>query len=161
MSIAQLELTAFASGALLPIDAVPDPVFASGKLGSGIAIIPEDGKVVAPCDATVLLAPSSGHAIGLRCENGIDILIHIGIDTVNLGGKGFTTHVQAKQKVHAGDPLVDVDLEVIANAGYSAATPIVVTSKISAIEEQTSGDTVNIGDPLLRLIPVKRDAAAR
>ena len=149
------------TGQVILLSDVPDPVFASGKLGSGIAIIPEDGKVVAPCDATVLLAPSSGHAIGLRCENGIDILIHIGIDTVNLGGKGFTTHVQAKQKVHAGDPLVDVDLEVIANAGYSAATPIVVTSKISAIEEQTSGDTVNIGDPLLRLIPVKRDAAAR
>ncbi len=149
------------TGQVILLSDVPDPVFASGKLGSGIAIIPEDGKVVAPCDATVLLAPSSGHAIGLRCENGIDILIHIGIDTVNLGGKGFMTHVQAKQKVHAGDPLVDVDLEVIANAGYSAATPIVVTSKISAIEEQTSGDTVNIGDPLLRLIPVKRDAAAR
>ena len=149
------------TGQVILLSDVPDPVFASGKLGSGIAIIPEDGKVVAPCDATVLLAPSSGHAIGLRCENGIDILIHIGIDTVNLGGKGFTTHVQAKQKVHAGDPLVDVDLEVIANAGYSAATPIVVTSKISAIEEQTSGGTVNIGDPLLRLIPVKRDAAAR
>lgn len=149
------------TGQVILLSDVPDPVFASGKLGSGIAIIPEDGKVVAPCDATVLLAPSSGHAIGLRCENGIDILIHIGIDTVNLGGKGFMTHVQAKQKVHAGDPLVDVDLEVIANAGYSAATPIVVTSKISAIEEQTSGGTVNIGDPLLRLIPVKRDAAAR
>lgn len=159
-SFGPLTLVSPMTGRVIPLTEVPDPVFASGKLGSGIAIIPEDGKVVAPCDATVLLAPSSGHAIGLRCGNGIDILIHIGIDTVNLGGKGFVTHVQAKQKVRAGDPLVDVDLETIARSGYSAATPIVVTSQVSSIDGQASG-TVHTGDSLMRIIPSTRSTATK
>ncbi|MFT0848486.1 glucose PTS transporter subunit IIA [Actinomycetaceae bacterium L2_0104] len=140
------------TGKVIPLAEVPDPVFSSGRLGRGIAILPESGHVVAPCDATVLLAPASGHAIGLRCVGGVDILIHIGIDTVNLGGKGFTTHVQAKQEVGAGDPLVDVDLEIIAQAGYSAATPIVATSKVAAIEELASG-AIGAGDELVRVVP--------
>ena len=112
-------------------------------------------------DGVVIVAPASGHAIGLRSTDGVELLIHVGIDTVNLGGRGFTMHVEGKQAVRAGDPLVDVDLAVIEEAGYALTTPVLVTNA-RALGDVTSvhGDTVAAGAPLLRITPVHADAPA-
>lgn len=149
------------TGTVIPLQDVPDPVFAGGHVGAGVGIVPSDGHVVAPFDGVVIVAPASGHAVGLRSVDGIELLIHVGIDTVNLGGRGFTMHVEVEQAVRAGDPLVDVDLKVIEDAGYALATPVIVTNA-RALGEVTaaSGDTVAAGEPLLRITPAHEDAPA-
>ncbi len=149
------------TGKVIPLSEVPDPVFAGGHVGAGVGIMPTDGHVVAPFDGTIIVAPASGHAVGLRSSDGIELLIHVGIDTVNLAGRGFTTHVKVKQHVRAGDPLVDVDLKVIQEAGYSLATPVLVTNA-RALGEVTldAGDTVTAGEPLLRVTPMREDASS-
>lgn len=149
------------AGQVIPLDQVPDPVFAGGKVGAGVGIIPSDGRVVAPCDATVIVAPASGHAIGLRTTDGVELLIHVGIDTVNLGGRGFNTHVEVKQAVKAGDPLVDVDLAIIEEAGYALATPVLVTNarKLGEVSAASTGN-VSIGDPLLLIAPAREGVPA-
>ena len=156
-----LTLASPIAGKVIPLADVPDPVFAGGLVGAGVGIVPTDGRVVAPFDGVVIVAPASGHAVGLRSTDGVELLIHVGIDTVNLGGRGFTTHVEVEQAVRAGDPLVDVDLKVIEDAGYALATPVIVTNarglgKVTA----ASGDTVVVGEPLLHVTPEHEDAPA-
>lgn len=158
---AQLTLTSPLSGTVIPLSDVPDPVFAGGHVGAGVGIVPSDGRVVAPFDGVVIVAPASGHAVGLRSTDGIELLIHVGIDTVNLGGRGFSMHVEVEQTVRAGDPLLDVDLKVIEDAGYALATPVLVTNARTLGEvSAASGDTVAAGDPLIRITPTHEDAPA-
>ncbi|MDN6592875.1 glucose PTS transporter subunit IIA [Acidipropionibacterium jensenii] len=115
-------------GRALPITEIPDPVFSTGVVGQGIAIEPEGDTVYAPADGTVVTAPDSGHAFGLKLDNGVELLIHVGVDTVELGGKGFDVKVSAGDTVTAGQPLVVFDKKVIADAGYSNITPVLVTN---------------------------------
>ncbi|MCK2200018.1 beta-glucoside-specific PTS transporter subunit IIABC [Corynebacterium callunae] len=124
----ELELNAPVAGTLIPLAEVADPVFSSGKMGDGIAIMPTSGKIYAPCDATVKVAMKSGHAFGLRTDTGVDILIHIGIDTVALKGEGFTPHVTRGQEVKAGDLLAEVDLELMAAKGIDSTTIMLLTN---------------------------------
>mgnify|MGYP002722356838 FL=1 len=112
----------------MPISDIPDPVFSTGVVGDGIAIDPVSTTVVCPADATVVTAPDSGHAFGLKLDSGVELLIHIGIDTVELGGKGFDVKVKAGDHVSAGQPLVVFDPAVIDEAGYSKITPVLVTN---------------------------------
>ncbi|MDF1489678.1 glucose PTS transporter subunit IIA [Tessaracoccus caeni] len=149
------------SGKVIPLSEVPDPVFAGGAVGAGVGILPTSGQVVAPCDGIVIVAPASGHAVGLRTTDGVELLIHVGIDTVNLAGRGFTTHVEVKQEVKAGDALIDVDLKTIEEAGYSLATPVLITNarKIGEVSAATDG-SVAVGDPLLVIAPARQDTAA-
>ena len=117
------------TGKVLPLDQVPDPVFASKTMGDGIAIEPIDNHVYAPCDGEIkALFDSSKHAIGLLSDQGIEMLIHVGIDTVNLTDNQFTYHVTMGQKVKQGDLLSSFDIEAIKQAGYSLITPVIITN---------------------------------
>lgn len=116
------------TGQAIPLSEAPDEVFASGAMGKGIAVEPTEGVVYAPVNATVTTIFPTGHAIGLTTENGAEILIHIGLDTVNLDGKGFEKLVENNQQVEAGQELVRFDIDLIKEAGYETVTPIVVTN---------------------------------
>lgn len=122
------DITSPAPGRRVPLEEVPDKVFSSGALGPGFAIQPSEGVFRAPFDATVIVAPASSHAIGLRSNNGIELLIHIGLGTVELNGRHFTRRVEMGQAVHRGDVLVEADLAAIAQAGYDTTTMVVVTN---------------------------------
>lgn len=140
------------AGSIVALNEVPDPVFASGKVGAGVAIVPTEGRAYAPADGTVILAPASGHAIGIKTDEGAQVLIHIGIDTVNLGGRGFTTLVKQGQRIRRGELLVEFDLPAIKAAGYSPVTPVLVTNARSfASIDSEAPDVVSVGEPLLRL----------
>lgn len=141
----EVVLTAPLNGTVVALEDVPDPVFSSGTVGKGAGIEPSDGasiKVVAPADGSVVVAPSSGHAYGLALDNGLEILIHVGIDTVNLKGQGFDVKVAKGDRVKAGQTLVVVDRAVIEEAGYKLVTPVLVTNymNFAEVEVIASGD---------------------
>lgn len=115
-------------GEAVSLETVRDEVFSSGAMGKGLAIMPTEGVVYAPFDGEVVTVFQSKHAIGLRSHSGVEVLIHVGLDTVQLGGKHFETFVQAGQRVTEGDVLVKFDLEAIAQAGYDTITPVIVTN---------------------------------
>ena len=140
-------------GNVVPLDQVPDQVFASGAMGKGIAINPTDGVVVAPTKATVNLVFPTGHAIGLTTENGAELLIHIGMDTVSLAGKGFKTYVEAGDVVEAGQKLIEFDLATIRDAKLPVITPVIVTNTADFDDVLTTKEArVNTGDYLLTAV---------
>ncbi len=145
------DVTVFApvDGTAVPLSEVPDAAFADGSLGQGVAIRPTSGAVYAPFDAVVVAAFPTGHAIGLRHADGAEVLIHIGIDTVRLGGAHFTPKVTAGQQVKAGDLLVEFDAEAITAAGYDLTTPVIVTNAdlYPEVGEPASGPIAH-GEPL-------------
>jgi len=114
------------AGKTVPISEVPDPTFAEGMLGNGIAIEPAEGKVYAPCDATVDMMFTTGHAVSLVADCGAEILIHVGLETVSLEGKPFTVHAANGDKVKKGQLLIEVDLDAVRAAGLPTVTPMVV-----------------------------------
>ena len=136
------------AGRLLPLDAVPDPVFAERMLGDGVAIDPVDGQVTAPCDAVVISVHDAGHAITLDCGGGVTVLIHVGLDTVGLGGRGFTPLVRAGDAVRAGEPVLRVDLDAVAREARSLVTPIVVT-RGAVVGRAAAGGILAGGVPLM------------
>jgi PTS system beta-glucosides-specific IIC component len=119
-------LCAPVAGNAVPVSQVPDPTFAEEMLGKGIAIEPTEGKVYAPCDATVDLMFATGHAVSLVADCGAEVLIHVGLETVSLEGKHFTVHAASGDKVKKGDLLIEFDLEAIKAAGFNTITPMVV-----------------------------------
>ena len=121
-----LEITAPLAGTVLPLSEVPDPVFSKGTMGPGVGIMPTGDTVFAPAGGMVVAAQPSGHAFGLVLDGGIELLIHVGIDTVQLKGEGFDVKVTKGQKVTAGTPLVTFDRTIIEEAGYSLVTPVIV-----------------------------------
>jgi PTS system D-glucosamine-specific IIC component len=120
------ELFAHLSGTVVPLENLSDEAFASGALGKGVAIEPKEGKLYAPCDGKVGMLYDTGHAINVVSSSGCDVLMHIGVDTVKLGGKFFKTHVTAGQSVKRGDLLISFDIDAIKNAGYILTTPMVI-----------------------------------
>jgi glucose-specific phosphotransferase system IIA component len=124
-----------AQGELISIEKVNDPVFSQRMMGDGFAIIPEGEYFYAPFTGSVEMLFPTGHAIGLKSEDGIEVLIHIGLDTVKLKGEGFKTFVRQGDKVMIGDPLIKVDLELIKKKGYDTTTPIIFLTgqKVSRI----------------------------
>lgn len=129
-AVADLTLTAPMAGELVALSDVADEAFAAGALGPGIAVSPAAGAVVvAPCDGKVSVAFPTGHAYGIKSASGVQVLIHIGMDTVKLEGKGFTPRVTKGDVVKRGDVLAEVDWDVIREAGYDTITPMVVTNK--------------------------------
>ena len=121
-------LTSPVNGTQIPLAEVADETFASEMLGATVAVEPADGKIVAPCDGEVSNIFETGHAVCITTEAGGELLIHIGIDTVKMDGKGFTKKVSDGDKVHAGDILVEADLEEIKNAGYQTTTMMILTN---------------------------------
>lgn len=122
------------AGKVIPLSEVNDKTFAGELLGKGLAIVPTKGEVVAPCDGTIDVFFETGHAIGLKTDNGAEILIHVGLETVNLNGQYFTPAVKVGEKVKKGDRILTFDLEAIVAAGYDITTPIVITNSHDYLE---------------------------
>ncbi len=138
------------SGSVIALDQVPDSTFASGLLGRGVAIIPAVGKVIAPFPGEVASLFQTKHAIGLLSDSGIELLIHVGIDTVKLDGVPFTAHVKEGDRVQAGDLLIEFDRQAILDAGYDLATPIIISNSDDYREIDTvAPSAVEAGQPLL------------
>ena len=140
------------TGSVLALENVPDATFASGLLGKGVAIIPAEGKVIAPFNGEVASIFQTKHAIGLESDSGIELLIHVGIDTVKLDGVPFTAHVKEGDKVQAGDLLLTFDRQAILDAGYDLATPIIISNSDDYPDlEIVAGSAVSAGQPLLSI----------
>ncbi|MCX6480210.1 MAG: PTS glucose transporter subunit IIA [Mycobacterium sp.] len=140
---------------------VPDPVFSRGTMGPGVAVMPSGDTAYAPGAGTVVAAQPTGHAFGLVLDNGLEVLIHIGIDTVQLKGAGFDVHVTKGQKVTAGAPLVTFNRKVIEDAGYSLITPVIVMNgKKFGPTRDVSGGDVTVGAPLLAVAPAPEPVEA-
>ena len=129
-------LIAPCSGKTVPLSAVPDEVFANGILGEGIAIEPAEGHFFAPVDGTVSSVADARHAYTVLSDAGVDVLVHIGVDTVCLAGEGFVSHVSAGERVRAGQLMAEADIDLIRSRGLSAICSVVVTEpdKIENIE---------------------------
>ncbi|MEK5254810.1 PTS system trehalose-specific EIIBC component [Paenibacillus sp. FSL F4-0125] len=143
-SVNILELISPLTGSAVPLEQVPDPAFAEKQMGEGIAIEPSEGKVYAPFDATVAHVIKSKHALILEHASGVQVLIHVGINTVSLKGSGFTTYMNIGDKVQAGELLLEFDMEAIRAAGYPLITPIIIPAgqeMIEKIEEKTGPAT--------------------
>ena len=143
------EFTAPVAGKAVPVSQVPDPTFAEELLGKGVAIEPTEGKVYAPCDATVDMMFETGHAVSLVAECGAEILIHVGLETVTLKGKHFTIHAANGDKVKKGDLLIEFDLEAIKAEGFNTITPMLIcnsgdygTFKTNVNKAVTNADVV-------------------
>ena len=145
-------LAACLTGTVVPLADVKDETFASGALGDGIAIEPIDGELVAPADGEISSTFETHHAVGMTTADGAELLMHIGIDTVKLGGKHFTYLVNEGDKVKKGQPLIRFELEAIKAEGYPVTTPLIVcnTDDYAAVATKASG-TVKQGDALLEL----------
>ena len=145
-------LAACLTGTVVPLAEVKDEAFASGALGDGIAIEPIDGELVAPADGEISSTFETHHAVGMTTVDGAELLMHIGIDTVKLGGKHFTYLVNEGDKVRKGQPLIRFDIEAIKAEGYPVTTPLIVcnTDEYAAVTPKASG-TVKQGDALLEL----------
>ncbi|ESR09394.1 PTS system trehalose-specific EIIBC component, partial [Streptococcus iniae] len=122
-------LTSPLTGSVKALSEASDQVFAQGIMGQGLLIQPTDGKLVSPVDGQVTVLFPTKHAVGLVSTEGLELLMHIGMDTVNLEGKGFTSHVQQGDMVKVGDPLISFDIDLIEAAGYKTETPVVVTNQ--------------------------------
>lgn len=140
-------------GEILPLNEVNDETFASEMMGKGVAIKPLDGKVVSPINGTVETIFKTKHAIGLKSEDGTEILIHIGMDTVQLEGKHFKAYVKDGDKVKIGDTLIEFDTEAIKKEGYELTTPVIVTNTNDYLEVLARGSKkVNTGDAIISII---------
>ena len=145
-------LGAHMDGECVPLAEVNDPTFSEEILGKGIAVIPSDGKVYAPADGEVSTVFPTGHAVAITTPDGIEILIHLGLDTVKLEGKHFQTRVTTGEKVHKGDLLLEADIEAIAAEGYDCITPMIIcnTADYASVEGRT-GMRVTHGDDCLEV----------
>jgi len=150
-----VELGAHLVGTVVPLVDVKDPTFSSGALGAGIAVEPTEGKLYAPADGKITVAFPTGHAYGLRTENGLDLLMHIGMDTVELDGQCFTPKVAKGDTVKRGDVIAEFDIPAIKDAGYLLVTPMVITNSKKAAasveDAQVSGASVTNADSLLKV----------
>lgn len=140
------------AGKVMDISAISDEAFASGAMGQGAAIEPTEGKVYAPCDGSIVTFFPTGHAIGLVADDGAEVLIHIGMDTVNLNGKGFTPKAEQGQHVKKGDLLLEFDMDTIRDAGYPLTTLVLITNTDDyASVSRTAEGTVKAGDEIITI----------
>lgn len=133
------KLFAPADGKSVPLSALPDPAFAEGMLGDGIAVDPTDGCFVSPCNGVVAGVADTRHAYNLVSDDGLELLLHIGIDTVQLKGAGFSSKVKEGDRVRVGDLLAEVDLDKLRRGGYSLLTPLLIVNSdvlSSLVKEQ-------------------------
>jgi phosphocarrier protein FPr/phosphocarrier protein len=153
--VSTLKIMAPLTGWCAPLDEVPDQVFAGRMLGDGLAIDPTSGVVTAPCAGEIITLPASAHAVSIRTAQGIDVLIHIGIDTVELRGRGFEPRVQPGAMVRAGDELIRFDLDIVARGAKSLMTPIVIAPVDGvAISQRRAQGPVTAGEILFEIGPI-------
>lgn len=134
------ELLAAVSGTVIPIEEVKDPVFSQKMMGDGFAILPEDDTIYAPADAAVTMLFPSNHAVGLTLKDGMEILIHVGIDTVNENGQGFSCLCEQGKEVSAGQPLLKMDRAYLMEKGYDVSVILIFTNKDSYKEFKRAED---------------------
>lgn len=127
------------SGEVVALEEVPDPVFSEKMMGDGVAIKPKNGDVVSPVNGEIIQVFPTKHAVGIRAENGAEILIHIGLETVSLNGEGFTSFVGEGEQVKQGDKLIHFDMEIVREKAKSSITPIIITNteEMREVEEKT------------------------
>lgn len=148
--VATTEIRTAVAGKVVGLDDVPDKVFASRALGEGVGIIPTDGTIVAPVSGVLATVAGTGHAFGIKTDDGVEVLVHVGIDTVRLKGEGFSVKVAKGDRVAAGDVLATVDLEAVKAAGYDPMTIIVVTNtKNITTVAPLPGKDVAVGDSVI------------
>jgi len=149
------EETLFAplQGTVVKIEDVPDPVFAEKMMGDGIAIDPSDGEVVSPVSGEIVQVFPTKHAIGIKSEAGLEVLVHIGLDTVQMNGEGFTSHVSVGDKVQVGTKLVTFDLELVKEKAKSTITPIIITNSevVKNVDKTTATQSVRAETDLLHV----------
>ncbi len=151
-SSGKMELGAPVQGETVPISEVPDPTFGEEILGKGIAIRPTDGHICAPCDGIISLMFDMGHAVSMVSDSGVEILIHVGLDTVKLKGTHYTVHCLNGDKVKAGQLLIECDLDGLRADGYDTITPVVICNSGDLQEVRANtGMTVSVGDTILTL----------
>src|SRR6185436_9564553 len=143
--MSQLKILSPLSGQTWPLERVPDPVFAQKMVGDGVSIDPTDAVLLAGCDGEVVSLPATGHAVTLRTREGIDVLMHVGIDTVALKGEGFHPLVKPGDRVRAGDPLIAFDLDFLATHARSLLTQIVIVNDDRMLSCQRVGGRVSAG----------------
>ncbi|MGC3954590.1 MAG: glucose PTS transporter subunit IIA [Propionicimonas sp.] len=152
VAVATETVNAPISGQVIALTDVPDPVFASKALGDGVGIVPSDGRVIAPVGGNLTTVANTGHAFGIRTDDGVEVLVHVGIDTVKMAGSGFEVLVAQDQRIEAGDPLATVDLAAVKEAGYDTTTIVVVlnTATLGSVTPK-SGIEVQAGDPVIAI----------
>lgn len=149
----ELLLYAPVKGKCIPIDQVTDKVFSSKMMGDGIAFEPESNQIFAPCDATISMIASTKHAIGLVNAEGVEILIHVGLDTVNYMGKGFKLNVKKQQKVKKGDLLLTFDKEFFEHENVCLTTPLIITNhKDYNLEFSHINQQVQVNDSVIKYV---------
>lgn len=146
------KLVAYAKGKFIPITDVPDPIFSEKMMGDGVAILVKGDTIYAPCDAKVAMVATTFHVVGLNLADGTELLIHIGLETVNLNGKGFTPLVKANDEIKKGQPIMKVDLNVMKENNLELYTPLVVLNHDShPFKDIHTGDNIEVGDDLIQL----------
>ena len=124
----EIEITSPLNGKYVKLEDIPDPVFAEKMMGEGFGVDPTDGEVVAPVAGTVMQVFPTNHAVGIKTNNGLEVLIHIGLETVAMEGKGFEGHVSEGDKVEKGDKLVTFDMDLVKSEANSTISPVIITN---------------------------------
>ena len=149
----RIEIASPVKGTEIPLSEVKDEVFSKNIVGKGAAVIPSEGKVYSPVDGTVASVFDTKHAIGLVSEEGVEVLIHVGLDTVELGGQHFTAHVAQDDKVTKGQLLLEFDMDAIKAAGYDTVTPVVISNTDSYLDVLAAdAGEINAGDMLITIV---------
>ena len=143
------------SGQIMALDQVPDPVFSGKALGDGVAVIPEDGRIVSPVNGEIATVAATKHAFGFATEDGLDLLIHVGLETVALNGEGFTVHVKEGDKVKAGDLIAEVDLKFLESKEINPVTPILICGGAEEMEMQIASGKVTAGSDAVITLTAK------
>lgn len=147
-----ISLKAVEDGRTIPMDEVNDQTFAQELLGPGIAIVPSNGTVVSPINGTIATVMDTKHAVCIQGEDGLELIVHAGLDTVELNGKYYQTYKEIGDQVKAGDVLLEFDLEEITKAGYDVTTPIVITNLGDyKITKCLTGQQVKAGEEMIQL----------
>ena len=139
-SVVEVEMKAIANGNVIPIEKVPDEMFAQKLLGDGIGFVYEGDKIYAPCNGEIMMVAATSHAFGIKAENGAELLLHVGLDTVNLNGKGLTAKVKQGDKVQAGQLLLEIDRAFMNEKGIELTTPLILTSTEGYLLEKCNVD---------------------
>lgn len=156
---ALFSVTAPVSGKIVALSQVPDPVFSDKVLGDGIAIIPSEGKIYSPVTGTVASVAATRHAYGFSCENGVEILVHFGLETVGLQGEGFTPHVKEGDQVKAGDLVAEVDMKLLESKGINPITPVLICDSPEEMKMEVCEGNVKAGKDTVLTLRAQQEAA--
>lgn len=151
--VERIEVKSPLKGTVVPLKEVADSVFSGGGLGEGIAIEPADGRVYAPADGVVSAVMDSRHAVGITADNGAEILIHVGLDTVKLEGEGFIIHCKMGDRIKTGDLLLECDVALLKKRGYDIVTPVLISNSAEFVSIKAVGkEEIAVGDVILTAV---------